>query len=99
MPDPPTMESLDARIAAAVQTVRQPRPKRVRPIVVIGAGGIVRAAHLPAYEKAGFPVISLMDQDGDKAASLPAERRIQHACGSIPEAVRFAPLDALFDLP
>ncbi len=98
MPNPPTTESLDARIAAAVQTVRQPRPKRVRPIVVIGAGGIVRAAHLPAYEKAGFPVISLMDQDGDKAASLAAERRIQHACGSIAEAVRFAPLDAIFDV-
>jgi len=63
MPNPIT-ESLEARIAAAVQAVRQPRPKQVRPIVIIGAGGIVRAAHLPAYEKAGFPVIGLMDQDG-----------------------------------
>jgi predicted dehydrogenase len=98
MPNPPTIETLDARIAAAVQTVRQPRPKQVRPIIVIGAGGIVRAAHLPAYEKAGFPVIGLMDQDGDKAAALAAERRIPHAFGSVAEAVRFAPRDAIFDV-
>ncbi|MCU1316796.1 MAG: Oxidoreductase, Gfo/Idh/MocA family [Candidatus Acidoferrum typicum] len=98
MPDPSTKESLDARIAAAIQTVRQPRPKQVRPIVVIGAGGIVRAAHLPAYEKAKFPVIILMDQDGDKAAALAAERRIPHAFSSVAEAVRFAPRDAIFDV-
>src|SRR5260221_2192878 len=97
VPSPPTAEGLDARIAAAVQTVRQPRPKQVRPIIVIGAGGIVRAAHLPAYEKAGFPVIGLMDQDGDKAAALAAERRIPHAFGSVAEAGRFAPRDAIFD--
>ncbi len=98
MPNPPTMESLDARIAAAVQTVRQPRPKKVRPIVVIGAGGIVRAAHLPAYEKAGFPIISLMDQDGDKAAALAADRGIPHSFSSLAESVRFAPRDAIFDV-
>jgi predicted dehydrogenase len=98
MPNPPTTESLDALIAAAVQTVRQPRPRQVRPIVVIGAGGIVRAAHLPAYEKAGFPVIGLMDQDGDKAAALAAERRIPHAFSSVTEAVRSASRDAIFDV-
>ncbi len=98
MPNPPTMESLDARIAAALQTVRQPRPKQVRPIVVVGAGGIVRAAHLPAYEKAGFPVIGIMDQDGDKAAALAAERRISHAFSSVAEAARFAPREAIFDV-
>jgi len=98
MPNPPTTETLDARIAAAVQAVRQPRPRQVRPIVVIGAGGIVRAAHLPAYEKAGFPVIGLMDQDGDKAAALAAERHIPHSFSSVAEAVRFAPRDANFDV-
>ncbi len=56
MSNPSSAETLNARIATALKTVRQPRPKLVRPIVVIGAGGIVRAAHLPAYEKAGFPV-------------------------------------------
>jgi predicted dehydrogenase len=98
MPNPLATESIDTRIAAAVQAVRQPRPTHVRPIVVIGAGGIVRAAHLPAYEKAGFPVIGLMDQDGEKAAALAAERRISHSFGSVAEAVRFAPPDAVFDV-
>jgi predicted dehydrogenase len=94
----PITETLDARIAAAVQTVRQPRPKQLRPIVVIGAGGIVRAAHLPAYEKAGFPVISLTDQDRDKAAALGAERHIPYSFSSICETVGFAPPDAVFDV-
>jgi predicted dehydrogenase len=98
VPNPLTTENLDARIAAAVQTVQQPRPKKARPIVVIGAGGIVRAAHLPAYEKAGFPVIGLMDQDGDKAAVLAAERHIPHSFGSIAETTRFATRDAIFDV-
>jgi predicted dehydrogenase len=96
--NPSTTDSLDARIAAAVQAVRQPHPKQVRPIMVIGAGGIVRAAHLPAYEKAEFPVIGLMDQDGDKAAALAAERGVPHSFSSVAEAVRFAPRDAIFDV-
>jgi predicted dehydrogenase len=98
MTPPPVTESLDARIAAAVRTVRQPRPKRARPIVVIGAGGIVRAAHLPAYEQAGFPVIGLMDQDGHKAGALAAERGIRHSFSSVAETVSFAPRDAVFDV-
>ena len=98
MSNPSSAETLDAPIATALKTVRQPRPKLVRPIVVIGAGGIVRAAHLPAYEKAGFPVIGLMDRDKDKAAALAAERGISHSLGSLAEAVSFAPRDAVFDI-
>ena len=98
MPNPPATEDPDARILAAVQTARQPRPKQVRPIIVIGAGGIVRAGHLPAYEKAGFPVIGLMDQDRAKAAELASERGIPHTFSSVAEAVRFAPPDAVFDV-
>ena len=96
--NPPDAEALDARIATALETVRQPRPKLVRPIVVIGAGGIVRAGHLPAYEKAGFPVIGLLDRDKDKAAALASERGISHSLGSLAEAVSFAPRDAVFDI-
>jgi len=98
MANPSSAETLDARIATALKTVRRPRPKLVRPIVVIGAGGIVRAAHLPASEKAGFPVIGLLDRDKDKAAALAAERGISHSLGSLAEAVSFAPRDAVFDI-
>ena len=41
--------------------------KRDYGIGIIGAGGIVNAAHLPAYRKAGFNVIGLTDKDRDKA--------------------------------
>ena len=37
------------------------RPKRPRPIVILGAGGIVRDAHLPTYQKLGLPVAGLYD--------------------------------------
>ena len=38
-----------------------PRPTRPRPIVIIGAGGIVSGAHLPTYRALGFPVAGLYD--------------------------------------
>ena len=37
------------------------------PIVIIGAGGIVRDAHLPAYRKGGLPVAAIVDQDAARA--------------------------------
>ena len=50
------------------QAAAPPVPKSPRPIVILGAGGIVRAAHLPAYAKAGFPVIAVADSASGKAA-------------------------------
>ena len=53
-----------------------------RPIVIIGAGGIAREAHLPAYRKAGLPVAAIVDQDGMRAADLAAEFGVaRHAAG------------------
>lgn len=40
-----------------------------RTIGVIGAGGIVTGAHLPAYEKAGLPIRAITDIDRAKAES------------------------------
>ncbi len=75
-----------------------PRPKAARPIVVIGAGGIVRDAHLPAYRKAGFPVAAIVDREREKAEALAGEFGIPFAGTSIAEAIRYAPADAVFDL-
>jgi predicted dehydrogenase len=47
-----------------------PRPTRTRPIVIIGAGGIVNDAHLPAYRMAGFHVAGIYDLDHTRAAGL-----------------------------
>jgi predicted dehydrogenase len=75
-----------------------PRPKVVRPIVMVGAGGIVHDAHLPAYKKAGFPVAALVDVNREKAEGLAKAFAIPFATSSIAEAIRYAPGDAVFDV-
>lgn len=82
----------------AVEESGPPKPKHPRPIVVIGAGGIVRAAHLPAYAKAGFPVVGIADIAPGTAAAVAAEFGIGQAFDSVDGAVRFAPADAVFDV-
>lgn len=72
-----------------------PLPTRPRPIVIIGAGGIVRDAHLPAYRLAGFRVAGLYDRDRSAAASLAAAWNVP-VFESLAEAA--AVPDAVFDL-
>jgi predicted dehydrogenase len=62
-----------------------PRPSRPRPIVVIGAGAIVRTAHLPAYARLGFPVAGFYDIDRDQARATAA---------AVPGAAVFETLEA-----
>jgi len=87
-----------SKLRRAVADARPPLPKTPRPIVIIGAGGVVRAGHLPAYEKAGFPVLAVADIEPGRAAALAAEHRIDDSFDSIKKLVRFAPLDAIFDI-
>ena len=44
-----------------------PVPSAPRPIVIIGAGAIVRTAHLPAYTRLRFPVAGVFDVCRDAA--------------------------------
>jgi predicted dehydrogenase len=88
----------ESQLLSVVRAVRIPRPLQPRPILIIGAGGIVRAAHLPAYEKAGFPVIGLMDGTPGKAAELASMHGIAHTFDSLDEAIRFAPADVVYDV-
>jgi predicted dehydrogenase len=53
---------------------------------------------LPAYAKAGFPVVAIADPVPGKAASLAAAFGIQRAFGSVAEAIKSAPADAVFDI-
>lgn len=82
----------------AVALARPPLPKMARPIVILGAGGIVRTAHVPAYEKAGLPVVAIADIEPGKASSLASQHNIPHSFDSVGTAVKFAPEDAIFDL-
>ena len=45
-------------------------PEKPLPIAIIGAGGIIRDAHLPAYEKVGFPVLGVYDVNTEKAQEI-----------------------------
>ena len=74
------------------------KPKTARPIVIIGAGGIVRDAHLPAYVKAGFPVAGIFDREHSRSQALASRFRIPRVYVSLDEAVREAPADAVFDV-
>ncbi len=42
-------------------------------IVILGAGGIVRNAHLPAYRKGGLPVAAIVDRHLDRAQAMASE--------------------------
>lgn len=73
-------------------------PQHPRPIVILGTGGIVRDAHLPAYSKAGLPVWGLMNRTVPRAQALADQYGIQNVFGSVAEAVSAAPADAVYDI-
>lgn len=73
-------------------------PKSPRPIVIVGAGGIVRDAHLPAYKKVGFSVHGITDLAREKAEALAQEYAIPNVYHSTDEAVRHAPPDVVYDV-
>lgn len=84
-------------MSVKVTSLRQswPRPKKLRPIAVIGAGGIVNDAHLPAYRMAGFSVAGVYDLDAEKARTLSANWEVP-VFGTLEEAI--ATPEAVFDL-
>jgi predicted dehydrogenase len=65
---------------------RHPLPSTPRPIVIIGTGGIVTDAHLPAYRKAGLPVAGVFDVDATKAREVAQQWGIARVCDSLEEA-------------
>lgn len=71
-------------------------PSRKRPIVAIGAGGIMRDAHLPAYRACGFDVIGVYDPDLPRADALARDFGIGRVFKSPTEAV--AQPDVVFDV-
>jgi predicted dehydrogenase len=72
-----------------------PMPSAPRPIVILGTGGIVADAHLPAYRKAGFTVAGLYDPDRARAEALAKQWAIPQVFGSLAEATG---ADAVFDV-
>lgn len=75
-----------------------PRPSRPLPIVTIGAGGIMRDAHLPAYARAGFPVAASVDPDLARARALASRFGIPTASSDLEPVVRRFGTDVIYDL-
>lgn len=65
-------------------------PAQKRPIALIGAGGIVRDAHLPAYRKAGFEVRAIYDLDRSKAEKLARDFGVPTVCRKLSELIDIA---------
>ncbi len=82
----------------ATEPLRQrwPLPSRPRPIVGLGAGSIVRDAHLPAYRAAGLPVAGLFDVDRPRAEALAKEFGVPRVHARLEEALSVP--GAVFDV-
>lgn len=65
-----------------------PRPSHPLPIVVIGAGAIVRTAHLPVYRRLGFPVAGLVDLNPEQSRATAREFGIGTVYRSLDDAAR-----------
>jgi predicted dehydrogenase len=76
--------------------IKMPKIKRV--ILMIGAGGIVKEAHLPAYQKAGWEVSGIFDPDLEKSRQLATVFGIQNVYQSLDEMLAQVPENAVFDI-
>jgi predicted dehydrogenase len=68
------------------------------PIYIIGAGGIVNDAHLPAYKLAEYNVQGIFDIDADKATTTATKFSIPQIFTSINEMIAAAGSVAVFDM-
>ena len=73
-------------------------PQSKQPIIIIGAGGIVADTHLPAYKIAGFEVHGIVNRTKERAQKLADTFGIPNVYNSVPEAVKLAPANAVYDL-
>jgi predicted dehydrogenase len=73
-------------------------PQRPVPIVSIGAGGIVRHAHYPAYQKAGFHVAGVFDVDAAQARFMADTFNVAQIFSSLEEAISRSPRQVVYDV-
>ena len=75
-----------------------PAPTDPKPVVIIGAGGIVRDAHLPAYKLAGISVLGATDLDPERSKSLVDEFEVPMSYANVAEAVAQCGTDVVYDI-
>lgn len=69
-----------------------------RPVIIIGAGGIVRDAHLPAYIKGGLTVAALIDRDPAQAQRTADAFGISCRGNSLAEVFKGSASQVVFDV-
>ena len=77
---------------------KTPIPSKHLPIFIIGSGGIVNTAHLPAYKIARFNVQGIFDIDNSKAKNTADKFNIPHVFRSMEEMLSHTGTDAMFDV-
>jgi predicted dehydrogenase len=70
----------------------------MRPIIIIGAGGIVNDAHLPAYTIAGYNVAGIVDIDKQKAVDTAKKFSVPVVYENLDEVISLAPPGVVFDI-
>ena len=73
-----------------------PQPKKKKKIVIIGAGGIVTDAHLPAYKKGEYEVYGIYDPIMDKAIKCATDFGIKKVYKDLADALEEE--DVIFDI-
>jgi predicted dehydrogenase len=73
-------------------------PSKPLPIYMIGAGGIVNTAHLPAYKIAGFTVLGIYDIDFSKAEATAKAFDIPSVFKSLNEMLKHSTGKVVFDI-
>lgn len=73
-------------------------PHNAWPIIIIGAGGIVTDAHLPAYKIANFLVYGIFDTNVDKAQQVASKHSIEHVFNTVEEMVKNSPEQVIYDV-
>src|SRR5262245_38231163 len=73
-----------------------PIPSNPRPIVIVGAGAIVRTVHLPAYRRLGLPIAGVFDVRAEAARETARTFAVPTVFATLDEAAARA--DAVFDV-
>lgn len=91
---------MPSQTQALISSLQQtwPMPSKPRPITILGAGGIVRDGHLPAYRKMGLPVAGVFDLDADVARRLAADFDVPVVHATLEQALAACGTRGVFDL-
>ena len=73
-----------------------PDPNKKFPIIFIGAGGIIKNCHIPAYQKIGFDLQGIYDLNKDSSDQLSHEFNIPNVYETLNEAL--SQKEVVFDI-